>query len=147
MLKGFHHAAISTPSLERCLSFYTQVLGCEIAWEFGWPAGTEAADEVTGLRDSAARAAMLRLGDSYLEVFHFTSPPAPPADPQRPVCHYGITHICLEVRDIHAEYARLSAAGMRFHCPPQAQDTGWVTYGHDPDGNVIELLEFSDRGQ
>jgi len=147
MLKGFHHAAISTPDLDRCLAFYTRVLGCEIAWEFGWPAGTAAADQVTGLRDSAARAAMLRLGDSYLEVFHFTSPAAVPADPQRPVCNHGITHICLEVRDIHAEYARLSTAGMRFHCPPQAQDTGWVTYGRDPDGNVIELLEFSDRGQ
>ena len=40
--------------------------------------------------------------------------------------------------------ARLQAAGMRFHCPPQAQDTGFVTYGRDPDGNVVGLLEFTN---
>lgn len=143
MLRGFHHAAITTPDLDRCLRFYQGVLGCEVVREFGWPRGTPPADAVTGLDDSAARAVMLRLGDSFLEVFEFSSPAGRPADPARPVCDAGIAHICLEVRDIRAEYARLAAAGMRFHCPPQPQDGGFVTYGRDPDGNVIELLEFS----
>ena len=143
MLLGFHHAAISTPDLDRFVEFYCGVLGCEVAWTFGWEAGSPAADAVTGLEDSAARAAMLRLGDSFLEVFEFSSPtPAAPAG-DRPVNAYGITHVCLQVRDIHSEYARLQQAGMRFHCPPQAQDTGFVTYGRDPDGNVVELLEFT----
>jgi hypothetical protein len=33
---------------------------------------------------------------------------------------------------------------MTFHAPPQAQDGGFVTYGRDPDGNIVELLEFGD---
>ena len=86
---------------------------------------------------------MLKLGDSYLEVFEFRSPAAKLRDGRRRVCDHGITHICLEVQDLHAEYDRMRAAGMEFHCPPQAQDTGFVTYGRDPDGNVIELLEFT----
>lgn len=143
MLIGFHHAAISTPDLDRFVAFYKNLLGCEEAWSFGWDAGSEEADAVTGLKDSAARAAMLKLGNSYLEVFEFTSPSPRTTDGDRPVCDHGISHICLQVQDIHAEYARLKAAGMRFHCPPQAQDTGFVTYGRDPDGNVIELLEFT----
>jgi len=46
------------------------------------------------------------------------------------------------VTDLDAEYARLKAAGMTFHCPPQSigMDVR-TTYGRDPDGNVIELQE------
>ena len=146
MLLGFHHAAISTPDLNRFLEFYCGVLGCEVAWTFGWEAGSPEADAVTGLEDSAARAAMLKLGDSYLEVFEFSSPPVGAKSGERPVNAHGITHVCLQVQDIHHEYERLREAGMRFHCPPQAQDTGFVTYGRDPDGNVVELLEFTQQG-
>lgn len=144
MLKGFHHAALSTPDLDRCLAFYRDIIGCQVVREFGWPRGVPAADAVTGLRDSAARAVMLRLGDSHLEVFEFSSPPPRPAEGDRPACDHGISHICLEVTDIQTEYQRLQAAGMRFHCPPQAQDGGFVTYGRDPDGNIVELLQFGD---
>lgn len=144
MIRGFHHAALSTADLDRCVGFYAGVLGCEVAWTFSWPIGSRAADEVTGLRESSARAAMLKLGSSFIEIFEFNSPIPKAVHGDRPACDHGITHICLEVKDIHAEYARLVAAGMRFHCPPQAQDTGWVTYGRDCDGNIIELLEFSD---
>jgi catechol 2,3-dioxygenase-like lactoylglutathione lyase family enzyme len=58
------------------------------------------------------------------------------------VCDHGITHIALDVRDIHAEYERLSAAGMRFHCPPLDMGGIKATYGRDPDGNVVELQEI-----
>ena len=92
---------------------------------------------------AAARAVMLRLGDSHLEIFEFSSPAPKPGDPDRPACDHGITHICLEVRDSQAEYARLKAAGMRFHAPPQAQEGGFVTYGRDPDGNIVELQSWA----
>lgn len=142
MLKGFHHAAISTPDLERSVRFYRELFGCTVVREFGWPAGIPEADALTGLRNSSAKAVMLKLGDSFLEIFEFSSPTPKPGDPDRPACDHGITHICLEVRDSLAEYARLKQAGMRFHAPPQAQDGGFVTYGRDPDGNIVELLEF-----
>ena len=142
MILGFHHAAISTPDMDRFLDFYTKLLGCEPAWDMEWPKGTAAADELTGLTDSAAKGVMLKLGDSYLEVFEFSSPEArSPAEP-RPVCDHGITHICLQVEDIHGEYQRLRSAGMEFHCAPMEQDSGWLTYGRDPDGNVVELIQF-----
>jgi len=143
MIKGFHHAAISTPDLERCIDFYTRVIGGEVAWEFGWERGTPPADAVTGLEDSACRAAMLKIGDTFLEVFEFSSPEQSARDGLRPVNLHGITHICLEVSDIHGEYRRLSGAGMTFHCEPLAQDGSSMVYGRDPDGNVVELIEFT----
>ncbi len=143
MLLGFHHAAISTPDLDAFLAFYCDVLGCEVAWTFGWEAGSDEADAVTDLRGSAARAAMLKLGDSHLEVFEFSAPAAAGQNGERQANEHGLSHICLQVADIHSEYKRLKKAGMRFHCPPQAQDTGFVTYARDPDGNIVELLEFT----
>ena len=143
MIIGFHHAAISTPDLDRCLRFYKDVVGCEEAWRVGWDTGSAEADAITGMENSAARAAMLKLGDTFIEIFEFSSPQVTAREADRRVGDHGITHICLQVQDIHSEYERLSAAGMRFHCPPQAQDTGFVTYGRDPDGNVLELLEFT----
>ncbi len=56
---------------------------------------------------------------------------------------HGITHICLDVTDVDAEYERLQAAGVTFHCPPQEfAGVSKVTYARDPDGNVIELQEI-----
>ncbi len=87
---------------------------------------------------------MLKLGDSFLEVFEFSSPKPEAANPARPVCDHGITHICLEVRNLHEEYERMKAAGMNFMSSPLTQDTGYVIYGRDPDGNVVELIEFTE---
>jgi glyoxylase I family protein len=142
MIKGFHHAAVSTPDLKRCIDFYTNVIGGEVAWTFGWPENTPEADEVTGVQNSAADAVMLKIGDSFLEVFEFSAPAQQQSNAERPVHRYGITHVSLEVTDIHAEYKRLQAAGMPFNCAPKTQDGSAMVYGRDPDGNVVELIEF-----
>ena len=144
MMMRFHHAAISTPDLSRAVRFYTEVIGCEKAWSFSWESGSDEADAMTGLKDSAANAAMLKLGDSFLEIFEFSSPVPEAGDQQRPVCDHGITNVCLQVQDLHAEYERLTAAGMKFHSPPLTQESGYVIYGRDPDGNVVELIEFTE---
>jgi catechol 2,3-dioxygenase-like lactoylglutathione lyase family enzyme len=144
MINGIHHTAISTGDFERALTFYRDLLGFEVISEFGWPAGLELADRITGLEGSAARVAMLRLGSDSVELFEFTSPAPKTGDAKRPVCDHGITHIALAVADIDAEYRRLKEAGMVFHCPPQDMGASRVTYGRDPDGNVIELLETAE---
>jgi len=143
MIRGIHHTAISTGDLERALEFYRDLLGFEVATEFNWPVGTDVADKITGLKNSSARVAMLKAGNAMIELFQFESPLPQGGDSNRPVNEHGITHICLDVTDVDAEYERLQEAGVKFHCPPQ--DFGGVskaTYARDPDGNVIELLEI-----
>ena len=141
MIRGIHHTAISTGDIQRALGFYRDLLGFEVVLEFAWPKGTEPADQITGLDSSAAKVVMLQAGNTFVELFEYEAPRPAPGDPTRPVCDHGITHIALDVRDIHAEYERLSAAGMRFHCPPLDMGAGKATYGRDPDGNVVELME------
>ena len=141
MIHGIHHPAISTKDMTRALAFYCDVLGFEEVKRFGWPKGYADADELTGLKDSAATCVMLKKGNSFLEVFEFTSPAPKQAEAERPVCDHGITHLCLYVSDMDHEYERLQAAGMTFHSEPKSDGNTRMAYGRDPDGNVVELLE------
>ena len=50
--------------------------------------------------------------------------------------------------DIDADYTRLLAAGVTFHCLPQtAPGLCRATYARDPDGNIVELLQPERGGQ
>jgi catechol 2,3-dioxygenase-like lactoylglutathione lyase family enzyme len=145
MIQGIHHTAISTGDLERALRFYRDLLGFEEVFSSAWEVGSEDVDRIVGLKDSSARVVMLKAGNACVELFQYETPRPKPGEARRPVCDHGITHLCLQVTDIDAEYERLKAAGMLFHCPPQSTSGLRVTYGRDPDGNVVELLEVTDR--
>lgn len=142
---GFHHVAISTPDIDRLTTFYCSLFGFERVFETEWQAGVVAFDNMMALENTAARVAMLRTGNCFIEFFEFKSPAPQTVIGDRPVNAHGITHICIAVDDAVAECARLEKLGLRLHCPPIRSDlpvTG--TYGRDPDGNVIEILEVSD---
>jgi catechol 2,3-dioxygenase-like lactoylglutathione lyase family enzyme len=140
MIHRIQHTAMSTPDMERALAFYRDLLGFRVVSDFVLD-GLESADRVLDVGPVKSRVVMLMLEQTALELFEFTAPQPAPSDPERPVCNHGITHICLDVTGIDAEYERLSAAGMRFHCPPQRMGQISATYGRDPDGNVVELYD------
>lgn len=146
MITGVHHVAISTPDIERLTAFYRDVIGFEVAYEGGWDEPVPEIDALMALDNVVSRVAMLRTGTGFLELFQFSSPKPAPGDPRRPVINHGITHLALNVTDVETEFERLKAAGMEFHCGPI--ESGMPvrgTYGRDPDGNVIELLEIRDE--
>ncbi|WP_136162159.1 VOC family protein [Sphingomonas flavalba] len=139
MIAGVHHVAISTPDLERFIDHYQRWYGFERVADGGWEPGNERIDRMVQLPDSAARYAMLRLGSFYIEVFQYLKPVGNRTE--RRMCDPGLIHLCLYVDDAQAEYERLSALGMEFHCPPGGAGTMLATYGRDCDGNVVELLQ------
>ena len=148
MIRGVHHVAISTPDLDRLEAFYVDVVGFKRVMASSWN-DRPIIDRIIGLRGSAARQVMLQAGNAYLELLEYQSPQGKPGDPQRPPSDHGYTHFCLDVTDIDAEYARLSAAGMTFHAaPPTTEELGSghlrAIYGRDPDGNIVELQEVLD---
>jgi catechol 2,3-dioxygenase-like lactoylglutathione lyase family enzyme len=147
MIIGIHHAAISTPDLERLKTFYCHLFGLEEVMRFGWQQGDDLCDSVVGFSGSESSFVYLRSGNSYLELFQFTYPAPKPRDPGWRVCDHGITHICFEVTDIYAEYDRLVRAGMRLQsdAPIDARGMLHAVYGFDPDGNIVELVQVPDR--
>jgi len=145
MIRGLNHAALATSDMEKCLAFYEGLLGFEKVNEFGWPKGVEAADQLTGLKDSAAQCVVLKAGQSFLEIFQFTSPEPKPADPDRRLCDVGVAHLSVDVTDLDHEYARLMEHGVSFINEPMWGGEGVrVAYGRDPDGNIVELQEITD---
>ncbi len=142
MIHGIHHIAISTPNIQRLAAFYCEQLGFAELFTLNWDVGNMAYDNLTGLRNSSASGLILKIGNTCIELFQYREPAPGPAAAMRPECDHGITHVCLQVTDIHAEYARLLASGMHFHSPPQSVGNGiWAVHGRDPDGNVVELVE------
>lgn len=142
MILGIHHTALSIKDMEKSLAFYRDLLGLEVLFDTSWGKGSELADKILRVKDTSARQVMLKVGNAYLELFEFHSPEIAPMAEDRPVCDRGITHIALDVKDVDAEYERLSEAGMLFHCEPvNLGATVRTTYARDPDGNVLELQE------
>lgn len=140
MIKAVHHLAISTPDLDRSIDFYCNLLGFELEGRWDWETGTTDADEIVGLDNSSAEYVMVKLGDFRLEIFQFTTPMPKPLIAHR-ACDHGLPHFCIEVEDIHFEYNRLKSAGMQFHCPVKVVEGDACTYGRDPDGNILELVQ------
>lgn len=129
--------------MDRFIDHYERWFSFERCGSGGWEAGNERIDRMTGLKDSAARYAMIRRGNLYIEVFQFN---APASDAVRPrMCDHGITHLCLYSDDVMADYERLKGLGMHFNCPPGGSAATRATYGRDCDGNVVELLQIVDE--
>ncbi len=145
MIVNVHHCAIATVDLDRMVDFYQSVMGFELVSRGSWDAGSARHDAMTQLSGSAAHMVMLRLGTTCLELFEYQSPRPRGNDPNRPVSDAGLTHMAFVTDDIDADYARMTQAGVRFHCAPNASGPLRATYGRDPEGNVFELLEITDR--
>jgi len=141
MIHGIDHTALSVPDMDQAIEFYSGVLGFEVEMNAGWPSGAKPLDDLVGLEDSASKVAMLRLGDTKLELFQYQNPEGKAQNPDRPVCDHGIIHLCLAVSGIEEEYERLKKEGVRFNSSPIDMGRECCVYGRDPFGNVLELIE------
>lgn len=156
-IQGVHHIGISVPDLDKAREFYVGLLGAveevePLAWE-----KNPYIDEIVGLKGSAARQFMCRLGNTHLEAFEYTSPRSPDQDPDKGVNNYGYTHFALQVDDIQAVYKRLLEAGVRVHAPPSmagiktlpdGSKRGYAaTYCRDWFGNVFEIMEIHENDE
>lgn len=154
---AIQHIGVSVPDLDKAREFYVDLLGAvEVGTPLQWRANPFI-DAIVGLKDSAARQFMCRLGNAFIEVFEYSSPRSAPQDPDEGVNRYGYTHFAVQVEDVQACYERLLAAGIRVHAPPSlpgitvdADGTkhGYAaTYCRDFFGNVFEIMEIYDHEQ
>ena len=116
-----HHIGLAVRDLGRAMAFYRAA------------AGFEPAAECVG----SAPAALLRAPNCYLELIITAA--AADATP-RPVNEAGITHFCVQGRQMDALHTRFADAGASFHAPPVGLGTGNLyAYARDPELNVVEL--------
>lgn len=140
-----HHTGLTVTDLDRSISFYSNVLGCEVLAMQEKQGGYLAA--IVGYPDAHVRMAHLQLpgSDHVIELFQYLTPlrESFSLEPAKT----GITHLCFVVRDLNALYQRLRNAGIdSFLSTPVAIDTGvnrggMGLYFRDPDGIYLELFE------
>ncbi len=121
MITGVVGITLWTDDLDRMLRFYRDVLRLPL----------HSFHEDEGF-------AAFELGDIRFNVGRHGSVSGKSRDPLRVMPHLGVD-------DIHAEHARLAAAGVPFIRVPEREHWGgWVATFSDPDGNVLQLLQFPD---
>jgi catechol 2,3-dioxygenase-like lactoylglutathione lyase family enzyme len=142
------------PDIAKAREFYLDMLGAveEVA-PMQW-SDNPFIDDIIGLKDSAAKQFMCRLGNTHLEVFEYLQPRSAPQEADKGVHNFGYTHFALQVDDILAVHERLLEAGIRVHAPPAmegitiAEDGskhGYAsTYCRDWFGNVFEIMEIHE---
>jgi len=92
---AIQHIGVSVPDLEKAREFYIDLLGAvEVGTPLQWRANPFI-DAIVGLKDSAARQFMCRLGNAFIEVFEYSSPRSAPQDPDEGVNRYGYTHFAV----------------------------------------------------
>lgn len=142
-INGMHHAAISTPNIERLMNFYKENFNCkDINSRSQWDKGADEIDQVLGLKGSSAKQGFLSCGNVMIEFFEYSSPEPMAMQENRPVNNHGHTHICFDVTNIDEVYNDLVSKGVKFHCPPKDFGSVKATYGRDIDGNVFEIQEI-----
>jgi len=145
MLVGIHHTALSTPDVDRAVAFYRDLFGFEVAFDFAWDEGNRAFQRTHAAPETRGRVVMLERAGARLEVFEYAKPaPRPQPDPAGNADH-GICVLDIEVKAIEAVDERPRRAGMRFLSDPVPQAYVKCCYGRDPDGNLIELIEYFDH--
>ncbi len=142
MIIGMHHVGVVTKDADRLAEFYSDRLHAERLGDFRWGPSDTALTTRLAAVGSSGRIVMLGFATGRLELFQFEDLPECLPERQLTVAKPGFNHVCFEVDDCVAEYARLTALGMPFHAEPLTMPAGGVfAYGRDVDGNVVEILQ------
>jgi catechol 2,3-dioxygenase-like lactoylglutathione lyase family enzyme len=160
MIRGLHHMGLVTSNFERMKEFYTKVLEFDVVWDGEWKdeehngtayglLGGKWKDEdfsgkMRGVVDLSSKIAFLSGGNIYIELVEYSKAKSRDAAPLR-VIDRGYTHLCLDVTDIESVCTRMLDAGMPTFSAPVERGTHRAAFGRDPDGNLIEILQLTEK--
>jgi catechol 2,3-dioxygenase-like lactoylglutathione lyase family enzyme len=128
--------------------FYQDVMGCTLVSEI-----VVAPDQAVAAALSADGYTVLRLQTGYGERIKLLAPRVPPPAPA-PVPEFildrpNALYLTFIVADIEAAIARLLDAGISFMTGERrvlARPGVWLAFCRDPEGNVLELVQYGDIG-
>jgi len=149
-IKDVFHVNVNCTNLERSRAFYEQV-GFKVVVELGLGGG---ADMVRGLglpEGSKAKAVRMMLEPdkprgTRLDLIEWVTP-ATQGSPPPDLAHAGAARIALWTIGIDEEYERLKAAGVEFLSEPVGMPGARFCCFKDPDGTILELIDFSSGGK
>ncbi|HEX3552421.1 MAG TPA: methylmalonyl-CoA epimerase [Thermoanaerobaculia bacterium] len=131
MIERIEHVGIAVRSIAEARGVY-EALGLHV----------EAIEEVP---HEGVRVALIPCGESHIELLE-------PLSDDSPIAKFlakrgpGLHHLCLASGDVHADDARLRAAGYQVLRPEPTRGAGgcWVQFVHPRSGGGV-LIELSER--
>jgi len=148
-VQALWHFSFTVSDIDRSVAFYGDLLGMEVVTR--QDQANAYTEKLVGMPGASLRVAMLRIpgfpaGPSrhHLELVEYVHPRGVKADVR--TNNVGAPHLAMVVEDIHAEYARLTAAGVRFRSDPVeivagVNKGGWTVYFLDPDDITLEISQ------
>jgi catechol 2,3-dioxygenase-like lactoylglutathione lyase family enzyme len=123
MIKGLAHVCFRVTDLDRSIDFYRNKLGLTPAFDFR--------------RDNGERFGLyFHVGErTFIELFV--------GEPQPRDTQQSYQHFCLEVDDLKKTIAQLQAQGVEVTGEKLGNDHSWQAWIEDPDGNRIELHQYT----
>jgi catechol 2,3-dioxygenase-like lactoylglutathione lyase family enzyme len=135
-LKAIDHVGLTVRDLDSAIGWFDRALGLTVARTLEFPDGTRSAFLHGG-------------GDVGVELFEVAEPRSgiQNEDPAGAARVLGYGHLALAVEDVDALFAVLVEAGAAPVWPPATAPEGdrRVAFVHDPDGNLIELVQVVGR--
>ena len=123
MITGIAHLCFVVQDLERSVSFYCDQLGLTPGFDYHNEHGEWYGKYIhVGQR-------------TFIELFKADVGPPVPAPSYR--------HVCLEVDDLEGTVAELRSSGVEVSEPELGKDRSWQAWLTDPDGNQIELHQYT----
>lgn len=145
-IEGIFHVNVNCSNLERSLAFY-KMLGFRVVLDMPGAGGAKL-DKGLGLVDGRGHGALMVLGDDQratrLDLIEWLNPKTE-GKPYPHLAHMGICRIALRTPNVPKVYEELKAQGVEFFSEPQVFGGGvaFVCF-KDPDGTIIELINFPD---
>ena len=150
-IKNLDHVAVTVSDLDRSLHFYVDLLGFkEIERHLleGETISKMAGKEKVTLQ--VVRLAIPETPNILVDLQLYIEPPSEASNAVLGMSNQG--HFCFGVSDLDQAYQDLSAAGVEFVSEPVVFDLGdeWeygalkVVFFKDPDGFILELMEFTN---
>jgi lactoylglutathione lyase/glyoxylase I family protein len=127
MIKGIAHACYVVKDLERAIRFYCDAFKLKQAFEF---------------RDEKGRRFGVYVyvgGRNFIELFEGESGDLKETGSYR--------HLCLEVDNLEATVKGLRGQGIDVSDPKIGGDGSWQAWLADPDGNRIELHQYTKESK
>ncbi|QNE45809.1 hypothetical protein F1C58_02055 [Glaciihabitans sp. INWT7] len=141
-ISGVHHIGLSVSDIKQSFEWYSRMFGLtpgDVTDGSG-----EALSEALQVPEAHLSFAMISLGSTRIEFLEYQHPVGRQFD--RTNGDIGSAHICLEVSNLDAAYADLTAKGAVFNAPPITLESGvhagskWA-YLRDPDGIQLEIWQ------
>jgi catechol 2,3-dioxygenase-like lactoylglutathione lyase family enzyme len=155
-VRSIFHININCSDLDRSVAFYRR-LGFEVVMDAGTVSGiadgSYEALEIHGTYRHRGPVVMFLGTDRYqtrLDLMQWEQPPSPP-NADRPPTALGIPRIALWTKDLRGLHRRLADEGVAFITEPRGpfedRSIEAIVGLRDPDGLIVELMEFLPGGR